>query len=99
MVWWSSEHSSSKLPEWRCIFPATLKLGIQINSTVCHSLSQIDKSKSYFEKQSIRNGLKQEKSPENQGHIYLQTKNSTGTLFRSYNAYYKSQIVEAATAV
>ena len=51
VVWWSSEHSSSKLPEWRCIFPATLKLGIQINSTVCHSLSQIDKSKSYFEKQ------------------------------------------------
>ena len=51
VVWWSSEHSSSKLPEWRCIFPATLKLGIQINSTVCHSLSQTDKSKSFFEKQ------------------------------------------------
>ena len=51
VVWWSSEHSSSKLPEWRCIVPATLKLGIQINSTVCHSLSQTDKSKSFFEKQ------------------------------------------------
>ena len=48
VVWWSSEHSSSKLPEWRCIFLATLKLGIQINSTVCHSLSQTDKSKSFL---------------------------------------------------